>query len=153
MRNEWHEQSQRYLDGKSSEQEIASLHHALAEDAELRRLYLDYVNLEVALNNASEKWALAERETDRATNFPDPTSETSAGFWRWVAVAAACLALLFCVVLFMKRRAPEAARPDFAATFASTRRAIAGLSLEPAPPLAWSNSPTASLLAPPPAPQ
>jgi anti-sigma factor RsiW len=153
MRNEWHEQIQRYVDGKSSDEEAASLQQALAEDAELRRTYLDYVNLDVALGDASEKWLLAERKDDRAANSPKATFEKSAGSWRWIAAAAACLALVLFVMLSNRRRAPEPARPDFAATFASTQHAIARLSLEPAPSLTWSTSPTASLLASSPAPQ
>jgi anti-sigma factor RsiW len=153
MKNDWHEQIQRYVDGKSSDQEAAALHQALTDDAALRALYLDYVNLEVALVDAAERSLLRGNEIDRTATFPNPSAAKSPRAWRWLAAAAACVALLVFVVLSSKRREPEPTRPDVAATFASTQRAIAKLSLEPASPLAWSTSPTASLLAPPPAPQ
>jgi anti-sigma factor RsiW len=153
MKNDWHEQIQRYVDGKSSDQEAAALQQALTEDGELREYYLDYVNLEVALGDAAENSLLMGNEIGRTAIFPKPSAGTSSQSWGWLAAAAACVALLVFVLLSAKHREPEPTRPDFAATFASTQRAIAQLSLEPASPFAWTTSPTASLLSPPPPPQ
>ena len=153
MTNHWHEQIQRYIHGGSSAQEAAQLHQGLSLDVELRELYLDYVNLEVALADAAEQSLLCGTEFDRTASFPISSDGRSSRFWRWIAAAAACVALVIFVALSARRRHPEPARPDLTETFALTQRAIAQLSFAPATPLAWANSPTESLLQSLPAPQ
>ena len=54
MKSHWHEQIQRYVNGLASPAEAAALQAALNQDAELRALYLDYMNLDVALSAAAE---------------------------------------------------------------------------------------------------
>ena len=148
MKNHWHEQIQRHLNGQSSTEEAAALHEALNEDAELRALYLDYMNLDVALGAAAEMATIVENGTDRTTTFPQPPARLSPHYWRWLAAAAACAALVVFAML-PKHRDASRARPDIAAIIASTQSHIARLSIEP-PTLfpAWA-SPTASLLDPP----
>ncbi len=148
MNNHWAGTIQRYLDGQSNAEEITALQQELSEDADLRDLYLDYVNLDVALGAAAEKATLTGSEIGRTASFPPTRSRTSPQSWRWLAAAAACAALIAFFVR-SKPRHSAPARPDIAATIASTQSAIARLSVEPAPsPASWT-SPTASLLNPP----
>ena len=148
MNAHWHEQIQRCMTGDAAPEEIAALQQALKNDAELRALYLDYMNLDVALGAAAEMAASAENEIGRTTAFPQPTARPSPHYWRWLAAAAACAALIVSAML-PKHRDASRARPDIAAIISSTQSAIARLSVEP-PSLfpAWA-SPTASLLDPP----
>lgn len=148
MNNHWHEQIQRHLNGQSSAEEAAAMHRALSEDAELRALYVDYANLDVALGAAAEKAVLTESEIGTTVNFPPFRSRTPPQSWRWLAAAAACAALIAFFVLSKPRHSAPAS-PDIAATIASTQSAIARLSVEPAPSPATWTSPTASLLNPP----
>ena len=53
MKNNAHEQIQRYMNGQASTEEAAALQTALKNDADLRALYLDYMNLDVALAGAA----------------------------------------------------------------------------------------------------
>ncbi len=148
MKNHWHEQIQRHLNGQSSAEEAAAMHQALSDDAELRALYVDYANLDVALGAAADKTIFGGDELDRTVNFPPARSWRSPQSWRWLAAAAACAtAIAFFVLSKPRHSAP--ARPDIAATIASTQSAIARLSVEPVSSLPWWTSPTASLLNPP----
>lgn len=148
MKTHWHEHIQRYLNGQSSAEEAAALHQALNEDAELRSLYVDYANLDVALGVAAENADFTEDEFGKTLSFPTTRSRSSPRSWQWLAAAAACAALIGFFVL-AKSRESAPARPDIAATIAATQSAISRLSVEPAAsPSLWT-SPTASLLAPP----
>ena len=142
MKNHWHEQIQRYVNGQSSAEEAASLQAALNEDAELRALYLDYMNLDVALGAAAEMATITENGTGRMATFPQPPAPH---YWRWLAATAACAALAVLAVLPSHRKTPRA-QPDIAAVISSTQIHISRISVEP-PSLfpAWA-SPTASLL-------
>ncbi|MDD5199152.1 MAG: hypothetical protein PHC88_05055 [Terrimicrobiaceae bacterium] len=134
--DQWHEQIQRHMNGRASAEEAAALCEALNEDAELRALYLDYMNLDVALSAAAE---IADNGTGRIatrTRLPAPS-------WRWLAAAAACVALIISVVL-PGFRDSSPARPDVA--FSSAQIAVARLSVRPTSTLPGWISPTASLL-------
>ncbi len=152
MKKHWHEQIQRHLNGQSSVGEAAALQAALSEDAELRALYLDYMNLDVALGAAGEAATINENGTGRMATFPRPTAQSLPHYWPWIAATAACAASVVFAML-PKHRNASPARPDIAAIVSSTQGAIARFSLEP-PSLfpAWA-SPTASLLEPPRIPQ
>src|SRR5882757_4174852 len=117
MNDQWHERIQRYVDGQSSAEEAAALEAALNEDAELRALYLDYMNLDVALGAAAEMATIVENEADKTTAFP---AQLSPHYWRWLAATAACAALAVLAML-PKHRNSSRAQPDLAATISSTQ--------------------------------
>ena len=152
MNAHWHEQIQRCMAGDATPEEIAALQQALKDDAELRALYLDYMNLDVALGAAAEAATITENRAGRTVTFPRPFARSSPRYWRWFAAAAACVALVVFVML-PRHRDSSRARPDLAATISSSRSAIARFSVEP-PSLfpAWA-SPTASMLDQPRIPQ
>ena len=147
MKDHWHEQIQRTVNGQSSAEEIAALREALNADAELRAWYLDYMNLDAALGAAADAAVIAENATgsSETARFPRPRARLSPHFWRWLAATAACAALVV-LALFPSHRDASRARPDFAAAISSTQSAIARLSVEPASVLPAWISPTASLL-------
>jgi anti-sigma-K factor RskA len=145
MSARWHEQIQRYMTGEAASEEIAALQQALKDDAELRVLYLDYLNLDVALGAAAELAALAENTIGRTTAFPQIPVPSSRRHWRWLAATAACAALVLYLVFSKHRQSPRA-QPDIAAALSSSQSAVARLSIDPPSVFpAWS-SPTASLL-------
>ncbi len=147
MNDHWHEQIQRHLSGQSSDAEFAALQQELNEDAELRALYLDYVNLDEALGTAAGKSIHAENKPGQAARSPLLSARRSPQTWWWLAAAAACVALVAFLVL-SKNRDNSQMHPDIAATIASTKNSIARLSIpQAASNLSWT-SPTSSLLAP-----
>ena len=143
MKSCWHEAVQRYLDRQSSTEEAAALHEALNRDAELRTLYLDYMNLDAALGSAAA--VNTEIGIDRTVTFPRPAARSSPHYWRWLAATAAGAALVMFAVLPRHRNSSRALL-DLAATISSTQNGIARLSVEvPSSLPAWM-SPTASML-------
>ena len=147
MNENWHEQIQRFLDGQASVEESAALQEALIEDAELRAVYLDYVNLDVALEAAAGRSIAADVNSAEFVIVPRNHSAGLSPAWRWLAAAAACAALIGFVFL-SGQRSSTPAHPEIAAAFDSTRAAIARLSVEPTASSSWWSSPTASLLNP-----
>jgi hypothetical protein len=144
MKNHWHEQIQRYVNGQAGAQEAAALQAALNADAELRALYLDYMNLDVALGAAAAT-TITEDGLGGITTFPGSPAQSSPHYGRWLAAAAACAALLV-FAMVSRHRNPSQTRPDLAAACSSAQEAIAGLSVElPASFPAWA-SPTDSML-------
>ena len=144
MKNHWHEQIQRYVNGQAGSAEAAALQAALNEDAELRAWYLDYMNLDVALGAAAETPTITENGIGGITTFPCSPAQSSRHYWRWFA-AAACAALLV-FAMMPRHRNLSRTRPDVAAACSSAQEAIARLSVEPPSSFpAWA-SPTASLL-------
>ena len=139
MKTDWHELIQRHLTGLTTVEEMNQLQAALKADAKLRALFLDYMNLDVALG------ALA----GAADHVLAPQEQRTARWltWRPLAAAAACVALLLSGALLFSRK-PPSTRPDLAATFASTKNAIAHLPAPPLAPLPEWISPTASMLDP-----
>lgn len=140
MNTDWHELIQRYLADLTTAEETDTLQAALKTDANLRALFLDYMNLDVALG------ALAEA-AERTAVDPLPTPQPRWTTWRPLATAAACAALLLCGALLFSRKS-STARPDLAAAFASTEDAIAHLPEPPLAPLPEWVSPTAAMLDP-----
>ncbi len=152
MKNDWHEQIQRYAGGQASAEEAAALQAALSADAELRALYLDYMNLDVALGAAAEAATIAENGIRGIATSPRSPARSSAGYGRWLAVAAACLALAV-IRMLPRHHNPSPTRPDVVAVCSRTQAAIARVSVAPPSVFpAWA-SPTASMLDQPPPPK
>ncbi len=57
MNHDWHDLIQRYIAGTLSDEEALALQNALKSDAGLRVLYLDYMNLDVALGSHADSRA------------------------------------------------------------------------------------------------
>lgn len=144
MTNLWHAQIQRYMHGQASAEEAAALQEAMKENADLRALYLDYLNLDEALGAAAEAALLPE---DDAGDTPQPrrSARSRRHYWRWLAGAAACAALAAAATL-VGRRPLEQTNSDVDAACASIQEAVTRLSIEqPAAFPSWT-SPTASVL-------
>ena len=139
MNPAWHDIIQRHIAGSTTAEEAIGLEAALTADEKLRTLYLDYMNLDVALG------ALA----DAADHVLAPQNQRTASWltWRPLAAAAACVALLLSGARLFSRK-PSSTRPDLAAAFASTENAIAHLPTPPLAPLPEWISPTAAMLEP-----
>jgi len=152
MKDRWHEQIQRCADGQLGAEEIAELHDALDADAELRALYLDYLNLDAALGAMADTAVIAANGATRATADPRQSARPPAHYWRWAAGTAA-VASLATIVMFSKRHDALRAQPDLASVTTSTRAAISRLPAFLPPVLPSWMSPTASLLDQPAFPQ
>jgi anti-sigma factor RsiW len=149
MKSHWHEQIQRYLNGQADAAEAAALQAALNEDGELRALYLDYMNLDVALGAAAEAATIAENGIGGIAPFARSPAQSAPRYWRWLAAAAASVGLVMTGTL-LRHRNPTRARPDVSAACALTQESIARLSVAPTSSFpAWA-SPTASMLDQPP---
>jgi anti-sigma factor RsiW len=146
VKSHWHEQIQRYINGLASPAEAAALQAALSQDAELRALYLDYMNLDVALSATAETMTFTENGRSSIAPYPQARLLPSPHFWRWGAAAAACAALV-ALVLLPRYRSASWERQNVAA-ISSTQSAIDRLSVEPSLLPDWA-SPTASMLAQP----
>jgi hypothetical protein len=94
MSGDWHESIQRCLVGSATEEETAELQQELKKDAGLRALYLDYINLDLALEAKAE--AMEETHTPKVVSISSldarPTRNRSR--WRPLAAAAAIAALI-----------------------------------------------------------
>jgi anti-sigma factor RsiW len=153
MKNHWHEQIQRYLNGQASAEEAASLQAALNGDAELRALYLDYMNLDVALSAAADAVAITENGMDGIAPVPRSRAQWSRHYWPWLAATAAACAALVVIGVLPRHRNPSPMHPDVTAVCSSTHEALARFSVEPPSVFpAWA-SPTASMLDQPQLPQ
>ena len=148
MKDHWHEQIQRYVNGQAGAEEAAALQAALMENAELRTLYLDYMNLDVALAAAAE--VIAENGIGPRATFPRSPARSSPHDWRWLAAAAAACAALLVFVMLPGHRTPSRTHPDVAAACSSAEEAIARLSVQPPSSFPTWASPTASMLDQPP---
>ena len=148
MNDHWHEQAQRYVSGQANAKEAAALAGAMNEDAELRALYLDYMNLDATLGALAGVATIPENGTSKTTTFPRTTAQLLPHYWRWVAATAAGAAL---VMLLLLPRHPDSSRERaiIAATISATQNAVARLSVETTSSLPAWMSPTASLLEPP----
>jgi len=153
MKSHWHETIQRYVDGQSSAEEAAALLKGLNEDAELRALYLDYMNLDMALGAMADEAAVGENGSNRVTSLHEARVGSPPHYGRWTAAAAAALAVL--VVFAMLPRGPKPLRTghDVAAAITSAQVAIARLAFDTTSALPAWMSPTASLLEPPRVPE
>jgi anti-sigma factor RsiW len=152
MKSHWHEIVQKYFDGQAIPEEAAALFNGLKEDAELRALYLDYMNLDMALGALADAVAVEENGSNRRTSLHEARARTPLRLWCWAAAAAAVAA----VILFaMLPREPKPLRTgqDVAAAITACQNAIARLSFDTTSALPAWMSPTASLLEPPTIPQ
>jgi len=117
----------------------------------LRALYLDYMNLDMALGALADAAAVEENGSNRVT--PLQLHEARVGSpphsWRWTVAAAAALAVL--VAFGMLPRVPKPLRTghDLTAAITSAQGAIARLAFDTSSGLPAWMSPTASLLEPP----
>jgi hypothetical protein len=96
MNHDWHDLIQRYIAGTLPDDEALALQNALKSDKDLRALYLDYMNLDVALGSQAESRAAVKeilaspmaRETSRpGRRYP----------WLPLTAAAAIVLLAFIV--------------------------------------------------------
>ncbi len=149
MTSHWHEQIQRYVNGQANAAEAVDLQAALNGDAKLRALYLDYVNLDVALAAVADAEAIAEDEIARIAASARGTAWSSPRSGRVLVAMAACAALFIGALLIRHRPSAQQSNSDVAAACAATQEVITRLAVEP-PALfpAWA-SPTASMLDPP----
>ncbi len=85
MSPHWHDLIQNHLAGRTTPEEVLALQEALKTDAELRALYLDYMNLDVALEAMAEEMPQA-----KIVRFP----------LRPLVVMAAAACVIFGVALF-----------------------------------------------------
>ena len=153
MKHRWHERIQRYLEGQAGAEESAAFQAAMKNDSDLRALYLDYVNLDVALVAVAEVAAIPENVIGGTATLPRSPAQSSRHYWRWIAAIAAASAALVVMRMLPRHRNASPARPDVVAACSSTQGAIARLSVEPPSVFpAWA-SPTASMLDQPPIPQ
>jgi anti-sigma factor RsiW len=152
MKSHWHETIQQYVDGQSSAEEAAALFNGLKEDADLRALYLDYMNLDMGLGATADAVAVEEKGSNRTTSLREARAGALPHLWRWAAAAAAIAAL---VVFAMLPRVsiPLRSGRDMAAAIASSQNAIARLAFDTTSALPAWMSPTASLLESPTVPQ
>src|SRR5271165_3630616 len=145
MKSHWHETIQQYVDGQSSAKEAAALFDGLRDDADVRALYLDYVNLDMALDAMADAVAVEENESNRMTPLHEAPGGAPPHLWRW---AAATVAIAAVAVFAMLPRVPKPLRTgqNAAAAITSSQNAIARLQFDAASALPAWMSPTASLL-------
>ena len=97
MNKDWHDVIQQYIAGTLPDDEALTLQNALKSDADLRALYLDYINLDVALG------AHAESRAAVIEVLSSPMSGETSRSIRWLtwrpltaAAAAGILLGMFC---------------------------------------------------------
>ena len=91
MNHDWHDLVQRYIAGTLTDDEALALQNALKCDKDLRALYLDYMNLDVALgSHADSRTAVNEMLASPSTPPSSPVRWLS---WRPLTAAAAGLAI------------------------------------------------------------
>jgi len=97
MNTDWPDLIQRYATGSATAEETTMLQEALKADPELRALYLDCMNLDLALEAAAgAAQMLAHQEPIVAAV---PRQRFLRQRWLWQAAAAACVAVLAGVAL------------------------------------------------------
>jgi ferric-dicitrate binding protein FerR (iron transport regulator) len=108
MKNDdWDDLIQRHLAGIATMEESARLEQALEGDAKLRALYLDYANLDLALE------ATAKADTALQEAQLSPVATPSFNRWSWLSLGAIAAALVMGVFVFVseKPRVVEAQKP------------------------------------------
>jgi anti-sigma factor RsiW len=151
MKSHWHETIQMYVDGQSSAEVAAALFDALNKDAEVRALFLDYMNLDMALGAVADGVAVEENGSNRMISLHEVRVGAAQRLWRWAAATA--MAALFVFAMLPRVPKPVRTGQDVSAAISSSQNAIARLALDtPSALPAWM-SPTASLLEPPTIPQ
>jgi anti-sigma factor RsiW len=149
MNNHWHEQIQRHMNGQSSAEESAALCEALKRDADLRALYLDYMNLDAALGAMAEAEAAAVFGTGGPATIRPAKPRPGWHRWLWLAPSAASAALVIFFGVIAEHRAASPSRPDIGELTSSARSAISRLRPDMPPPIPAWMSPTAPLLGEP----
>lgn len=92
MNTDWHDLIQRYIAGLTTEEETALLQDSLKRDDAVARLYLRYMNLDVALEaHAGSQVAVTEMLLSRAQIEPQRSPRWLS--WRPLTAAAAGLAI------------------------------------------------------------
>jgi anti-sigma factor RsiW len=152
MKSHWHETIQQYVDGQSSAEEAAALFNGLNKDADLRALYLDYMNLDMALGAMADAVAVEENGSNWMTSLHEARAGAWQHLWRW-ATAAAAMAALILFAMLPRAPKPASAGQNVAAAITSSQNAIARLAFDTTSALPAWMSPTASLLEPPTFPQ
>jgi anti-sigma factor RsiW len=146
MNSHWHEQIQRHMNGQLSAEESAALCEALKRDADLRALYLDYMNLDAALGAMAEKEAATVFGADRPAIIRSAQPPMGWRRWFWLAPSAASAALVLLFGVISEHRAASSPRPDIGELTSSARTAISRLRPEVPPAIPKWMSPTAQLL-------
>lgn len=115
MNADWHQLIQRYMNGVATDEETKNLQQALKTDPELRVLYLDYINLDIALEAKAE----ANEANSELGCIVDlkKAAPLAAGRWKPLAAAAA-VAALFLVLASLIVSTPG----DTVATIQNARR-------------------------------
>lgn len=127
MSTEPHDAIQRYMSGSATREESEALQEALKNDAELRLLYLDYLNLDLALEAKAETTGeLAEIVPITDLNPPPPSGRKS---MRSLLSVAAALALLLSLATLLFKPASEPAAWVWQAP--GTQTVSVGESLQP----------------------
>lgn len=85
----------RYTDGGATSDEVRELEVALRGDAELRRTFLSYMNLDAALTGSAPALRIVKGEA---------ASRTSRPFTRWIGWAAAAAIVLFAFIVATSQR-------------------------------------------------
>jgi hypothetical protein len=91
LKNDWHDFIQRYIAGTLTDDEALALQNALKSDKDLRALYLDYMNLDVALGSHAESRAAVNEIL--ASPITHPSRPVRWLSWRPLTAAAAGLAI------------------------------------------------------------
>jgi hypothetical protein len=94
MNAKWHDIIQRWLAGTATDAEAAELQEALKSDGELRKLYLEYANLDAALETAANDASMGRASV---TKFPESAKgrkpERRRSWWIPAAAVAAIAAI------------------------------------------------------------
>lgn len=108
MNHDWHDLVQRYIAGTLTDDEALALQNALKSDKDLRALYLDYMNLDVALGSHAES-RMAVNEILTSPMAGEISRSTRWLSWRPLAAAAAGLVLgMFCTSVVFGYVVPRA---------------------------------------------
>lgn len=94
MNGKWHDLIQRWLAGTSTEAEAAELQQALKTDNELRALYLDYANLDAALEIAAKVASMGRAPVAEFPGRAKARNATRTRSWWIPAAAAAAIAAI-----------------------------------------------------------
>jgi hypothetical protein len=92
MNTDWHELIQRHIAGLTTEEEAALLHSSLKQDDAVARLYLRYMNLDVALEAHAGSQAAV---TEMRMSPPQSESKRGTGWLTWRPLTAAAAGIVF----------------------------------------------------------
>lgn len=146
MNSHWHEQIQRHMNGQLSAEESDALCEALKRDADLRALYLDYMNLDAALGAMAEAEAATVFKTNRPASSRPAQAPLGWRRWFWLAPSAASAALVLLFGVISEHRAASSPQTDIGELTSSARTAISRLRPDVPPSIPAWMSPTAPLL-------